>query len=173
MNVFKLVTVAVLATSLAACSSMDGDGAGTATGAGAGIGAGGAGGVSTGVDQGSLAYFTTTVGDRVFFGTDSSTLDSSAQSTLALQADWLATFPDRTLVIQGHADERGTREYNLALGARRAQAAFDYLVAQGVSPSRMSTVSFGKERPDQLCSDASCWAANRRAVTVVAGGLTG
>ncbi|RED18687.1 peptidoglycan-associated lipoprotein Pal [Pontivivens insulae] len=171
MKVFNFVTAAALAVSLAACSSVDGTGAGTA--GGAGIGAGGAGGVNTSVDQGSIAYFTTTVGDRVFFATDSSSLDSSAQATLALQADWLATYPDRTLVIQGHADERGTREYNLALGARRAQAAFDFLVAQGVNPSRMSTVSFGKERPEELCSDASCWAANRRAVTVVAGGLTG
>ena len=69
----------------------------------------------------------------------------------------MATYPDRTLVIQGHADERGTREYNLALGARRAQAAFDFLVAQGVNPSRMSTVSFGKERPEELCSAQIAW----------------
>lgn len=172
MSIFKFMTAAALALSLAACSNMTDTDAAAGAGAG-GLGSGGAGGVNTGVDQGSIAYFATTVGDRVFFATNSSNLDVSAQNTLRLQAEWLNTYADRTLVIQGHADERGTREFNLALGARRAQAAFDYLVAQGVNPARMSTVSFGKERPAELCSEPRCWQANRRAVTVVAGGLTG
>ncbi|WP_230374349.1 peptidoglycan-associated lipoprotein Pal [Pontivivens ytuae] len=169
MAPMKYLLAAALAASLAACTTTADQGAGSAaTGAG-GLGAGGAGAV----DQGSLAYFTTTVGDRVFFQTDSSSLDSAAQQTLTRQAQWLQQYPDRTLVIEGHADERGTREYNLALGARRAQAAYDFLVTQGIDAGRMSTVSYGKERPAELCSDPTCWQQNRRAVTVVAGGLTG
>lgn len=171
MKVFNFVTAAALAVSLAACSSVDGTGAGTA--GGAGIGAGGAGGVNTSVDQGSIAYFTTTVGDRVFFATDSSSLDSSAQATLALQADWLATYPDRTLVIQGHADERGTREYNLALGERRASVVKNYLVDLGVDPARIQTVSYGKERPIALGSNEGAWAENRNGFTQLISGVVG
>lgn len=166
MKLIQIVAAAVVAVSLAACTDAT-DGSG-----GAGLG-GLTSGVapSNAVDRGSLAYFTATVGDRVFFDTASSTLNTAAQSTLNLQAQWLQQFSDRTLTLQGHADERGTREYNLALGARRAQAAFDYLVAQGISPSRINTVSFGKERPVELCSNESCWAENRRTVTVIAGGV--
>ena len=165
MKLIKTIAALMLAGALAACTSAT-DGAD-----GSGIIGGGGGTPSNAVDQGSLAYFTTTIGDRVFFDTASSTLSAAAQNTLNLQAQWLQQFPDRTLTLQGHADERGTREYNLALGARRAQAAFDYLVAQGISPSRMTTVSFGKERPVELCSDERCWAQNRRTVTVIAGGV--
>jgi len=168
MKTMKLIAAAALALSLAACTTADDDAAGS--GMLGGMGAGG-GAPSNAVDQSSLAYFTTAVGDRVFFDTASSSLSTAAQSTLNLQADWLKRFPDRNLTLQGHADERGTREYNLALGARRAQAAYDYLVAQGISPSRMSTVSYGKERPVELCSDERCWAQNRRTVTVIAGAV--
>lgn len=164
MKIMKFLAAGALALALAACTNATDGEAGSAA-----VGAGGT--PSNSVDQGSLAYFTTTIGDRVFFDTASSTLSTAAQNTLILQADWLQRFPDRSLTLQGHADERGTREYNLALGARRAQAAFDFLVAQGVDPSRMNTVSFGKERPVELCSDERCWAQNRRTVTVIAGGV--
>jgi len=167
MTMIKWVATAILALSLAACTTAN-DGA---DGSGLLGGLNGGGTPSNAVDQSSLAYFTTAVGDRVFFDTASSTISTAAQSTLNLQAQWLQRFPDRNLTLQGHADERGTREYNLALGARRAQAAFDYLVAQGISPSRMSTVSYGKERPVELCSDERCWAQNRRTVTVIAGAV--
>ena len=92
------------------------------------------------------------------------------QATLTKQAQWLRTYPAFTVTIEGHADERGTREYNIALGARRAQAVREYLASRGVEPSRMRTISYGKERPVAVCNDASCWTQNRRAVTVLNGG---
>ena len=101
--------------------------------------------------------------------TDSSELTATAQATLNKQADWLARYPRYSFTIEGHADERGTREYNFALGARRSQAAHDYLVSKGISGSRMRTVSYGKERPVATCDDISCWSQNRRAVTVLSG----
>jgi peptidoglycan-associated lipoprotein len=166
----RLSTLALgltLAVSLAACTS-DPD-AVSATGPG-GAGGTGPGGVNAGaLDPTSPAYFTVTVGDRVFFETDSSTLDDIAIATLTRQAQWLSQNPGMSVTVEGHADERGTREYNLALGARRAQAARDFLAAQGVAPSRMRTVSYGKERPVAPGSDPASWAQNRRAVTVVAG----
>jgi peptidoglycan-associated lipoprotein len=169
----RLSTLALgltLAVSLAACTS-DPD-AVSATGPG-GSGGAGAGAVAGGpLDPTSAAYFSVTVGDRVFFDTDSSTLDPIAVDTLTRQAQWLTQNPGTTVTIEGHADERGTREYNLALGARRAQAARDFLAAQGVAPNRMTTVSYGKERPVAPGSDPASWAQNRRAVTVVAGAPT-
>ena len=110
------------------------------------------------------------VGDRVFFDTDQSTLRADARATLQRQAAWLNQYPNVRVALEGHADERGTREYNLALGARRANSAKDYLVSLGVAPQRIQTISFGKERPVALCSDESCWSQNRRAVSVVAQG---
>jgi len=107
------------------------------------------------------------VGDRVFFDTDQSSLRADARATLQRQAAWMNQYPNIKVNLEGHADERGTREYNLALGARRANSAKDYLVSLGVQPARIQTISFGKERPVALCSDESCWAQNRRAVTVV------
>ena len=130
----------------------------------AGSGAGGAGGAAT---PGSAQDFVVNVGDRVFFETDSSTITGDAQGILSRQAQWLSLYPRYTVTIEGHADERGTREYNLALGARRAKATHDYLVSLGVSPQRMRTISYGKERPVALCDQDSCWAQNRRAVTVL------
>ena len=118
---------------------------------------------------GSVQEFNQTVGDRVFFDTDQTDLSATAQATLDKQAAWLNQYNRYSFTIEGHADERGTREYNFALGARRAQAVHDYLVAKGVSASRMKTISYGKERPVATCDDISCWSQNRRAVTVLNG----
>ena len=118
---------------------------------------------------GSVQEFNQTVGDRVFFDTDSTELSPTATATLDKQAAWLNQYNRYSFTIEGHADERGTREYNFALGARRAQTVHDYLVAKGVSASRMKTISYGKERPVAVCDDISCWSQNRRAVTVLGG----
>jgi peptidoglycan-associated lipoprotein len=119
---------------------------------------------------GSAADFVAQSGaDYVLFGYDSYELDEEARTTLGKQAEWLARYPSVRVTIEGHADERGTREYNLALGDRRATAAKNFLAAQGVDTSRMTTISYGKERPAVEGSDESAWARNRRAVTVVAG----
>jgi peptidoglycan-associated lipoprotein len=122
-----------------------------------------------GAGPGSLQEFTGSIGDRVFFETDSTELTSAGQATLDKQAAWLNQYPRYTFTIEGHADERGTREYNFALGARRAESTKNYLIAKGVAPARMKTISFGKERPVAVCNDISCWSQNRRAVTVLAG----
>ncbi len=119
---------------------------------------------------GSQQDFVVNVGDRVFFETDSTELTSTAQGTLDKQARWLAQYPRYTFTVEGHADERGTREYNFALGARRAEVAKEYLAAKGIAASRMKTVSYGKERPVAVCNDISCWSQNRRAVTVLSAG---
>src|SRR5207237_9047556 len=116
---------------------------------------------------GSQQDFVVNVGDRVFFENDSSELSSQAVATLEKQAQWLRTYPQYAFLIEGHADERGTREYNIALGARRAQSVRDYLVSRGVSGQRMRTISYGKERPVAVCNDISCWSQNGRAVTVL------
>ena len=119
---------------------------------------------------GSIGEFTSSVGDRVFFDTDSTELNAQGQATLDKQAAWLSRYPRYTFTIEGHADERGTREYNFALGSRRAESTKEYLIAKGIAASRMRTISFGKERPVAVCNDISCWSQNRRAVTVLAGG---
>ena len=126
------------------------------------------GGIGAGA-PGSYQDFASNVGDRVFFETDSTELTTTAQATLDKQAAWLNQYGRYTFTIEGHADERGTREYNFALGARRAESTKNYLVAKGVSASRMKTISYGKERPVAVCNDISCWSQNRRAVTVLAG----
>ena len=118
---------------------------------------------------GSIQEFNQTVGDRVFFDTDQTDLSTTAQATLDKQAAWLNQYNRYAFTIEGHADERGTREYNFALGARRAEAVHDYLAAKGVAASRMKTISYGKERPVATCDDISCWSQNRRAVTVLNG----
>ena len=127
------------------------------------LGLGGAG------TPGSSQDFTVNVGDRIFFDTDSSSIRADAQQTLARQAQWLMQYPTYAITVEGHADERGTREYNLALGARRAAAARDFLVSRGVPANRIQTISYGKERPVAVCDDISCWSQNRRAVTVLGG----
>ncbi|GBU19919.1 MULTISPECIES: peptidoglycan-associated lipoprotein Pal [Methylobacterium] len=116
---------------------------------------------------GSAQDFVVNVGDRVFFESDSTDLTPTATATLDKQASWLQRYPRYTFIIEGHADERGTREYNFSLGARRAQAVTDYLTSRGIASGRMRTVSYGKERPVAVCNDISCWSQNRRAVTVL------
>ena len=121
-----------------------------------------------GAAPGSQQDFTVNVGDRVFFETDSSALTATAQQTLDKQAAWLARYTNYPVTVEGHADERGTREYNIALGARRAAATREYLAARGVPAKRIRTISYGKERPVAVCDDISCWSQNRRAVTLLA-----
>jgi len=122
---------------------------------------------STTVTPGSVGDFRQNVGDRVFFDTDSSTVREDGRQTLNRQAEWLKKYGNYQITIEGHCDERGTREYNLALGERRANAARQYLIAQGIPASRLKTVSYGKERPDPVGSDEAAWARNRRAVTAL------
>ncbi len=124
-------------------------------------------GLKGNVKPGSGQDFVVNVGDRVFFEEDKSTLNAQAQGTLDKQAKWLTGYAQYTITIEGHADERGTRQYNIALGARRATAARDYLVSRGIAASRIKTISYGKERPVAVCNDNSCWSQNRRAVTVL------
>jgi peptidoglycan-associated lipoprotein len=116
---------------------------------------------------GSQQDFVVNVGDRVFFETDQTDLTPQARATLDKQAQWLAQYNRYTFTVEGHADERGTREYNIALGARRAQTVREYLISRGVEANRMRTISYGKERPVAVCNDISCWSQNRRAVTVL------
>jgi peptidoglycan-associated lipoprotein len=118
---------------------------------------------------GSVQEFAASIGDRVFFDSDSTELNAAGQATLDKQAAWLTQYGRYTFTIEGHADERGTREYNFALGAKRAEATKEYLIAKGVAAARMKTISYGKERPVAVCNDISCWSQNRRAVTVLAG----
>ncbi len=161
----------VAGLSLAACANPDRFGAGSD-----GFGPGGAG---MGIDQAGLgdvndprspAFFQSQIGDRVFFTVDSSSLNDNARQTLQAQARWLIDNPQFRIIIEGHADERGTREYNVALGARRANAVVEFLAAQGIATSRMRTVSYGKERPVEACPEPRCWDVNRRAVTVISVG---
>src|SRR5438270_272306 len=124
------------------------------------------------VIPGTLKDFQVTVGDTVYFTFDSSNLDDAARSVLQKQAAWLTRYRNVTLQIQGDCDERGTREYNLALGARRAASTREYLVSLGVAPSRVDTISYGKERPICIESTEACWAQNRRTVSAISGEAT-
>jgi peptidoglycan-associated lipoprotein len=119
---------------------------------------------------GSQQDFVVNVGDRVFFESDQTELTPQGRATLDKQAQWLTQYSNYQFTIEGHADERGTREYNIALGARRSQTVREYLVARGVAANRMRTISYGKERPVAVCNDISCWSQNRRAVTVLNAG---
>ena len=116
---------------------------------------------------GSQQDFVVNVGDRVFFETDSTELTQQSRATLDKQAQWLTLYNRYAFTLEGHADERGTREYNIALGARRAQTVRDYLTSRGIQANRMRTISYGKERPVAVCNDISCWSQNRRAVTML------
>ncbi|HEX5959562.1 MAG TPA: peptidoglycan-associated lipoprotein Pal [Hyphomicrobiaceae bacterium] len=118
---------------------------------------------------GSPRDFITRAGDIVYFSTDSTELSVESQQTLVNQARWLKKYPEGGIMIEGHADERGTREYNIALGAKRAQAVRAFLIQQGINAARIRTASYGKERPVAVCNDISCWSQNRRAQTVVNG----
>jgi peptidoglycan-associated lipoprotein len=151
--VLRSLALVFLVVAVAACSRTPATGVGN-------LGPGGGA-------PGSAQEFLVTVGDRVFFTTDSSSLTPEAQATLDKQAAWLNRYTNYRILIEGHADERGTREYNIALGARRASVVLNYLVSRGVQSQRLSTQSFGKERPVAVCNDISCWSQNRRAVTVV------
>jgi peptidoglycan-associated lipoprotein len=149
----RLAGFLVLALAAAGCASKPNDPGGLA----------GAGSAAPGSQQ----DFVVNVGDRVFFESDSTELTPQSIATLEKQAQWLQSYSQYTFTIEGHADERGTREYNIALGARRAQTVRDYLASRGVQAQRMRTISYGKERPVAVCNDISCWSQNRRAVTVL------
>ncbi|MCO6383142.1 MAG: peptidoglycan-associated lipoprotein Pal [Vannielia sp.] len=157
-----------LAVAVSACTDPGRFGAGGAGGDGT-VGADtyAAGGAS---NPNSPEYFSQRVGDRVLFAVDQSTLSPEAQQTLTAQAQWLNTNSSYSAIVEGHADEQGTREYNLALGARRANAVQEYLVSQGVAGARLKTVSYGKERPLEVCSTEVCYSKNRRSVTVLSAG---
>jgi peptidoglycan-associated lipoprotein len=150
----NLVALLVAALAMGACAKNASQDAGALANASAAV-------------PGSQQDFVVNVGDRVFFNSDSSELTPQSISTLDKQAQWLRSYTQYTFVVEGHADERGTREYNIALGARRAQAVHDYLVSRGIQAHRMRTISYGKERPVAVCDDISCWSQNRRAVTVL------
>jgi peptidoglycan-associated lipoprotein len=152
LGLLRTVALIGLVVVLAACSRN-----------GTGVGNLGPGGGPPGSQQ----EFLVSVGDRVFFETDSSALTATAQATLDKQASWLNQYSNYRILIEGHADERGTREYNIALGARRASVVVNYLVSKGVNVQRIQQKSFGKERPVAICDDISCWSQNRRSVTVV------
>lgn len=152
------VLIACLGAGLQACANKQ------ATPGTAELGQGGAGATAT---PGSRRDFSVNVGDIVYFTTDSSDLTPEAQQILQKQSQWLRQYPQYTITIEGHADERGTREYNIALGARRAAAVRTFLGRNGVNASRLRTISYGKERPVAVCNDISCWSQNRRAQTIL------
>ncbi|KIT15545.1 peptidoglycan-associated lipoprotein Pal [Jannaschia aquimarina] len=170
MKTLPLILAATLA--LSACGDRLGGAGGVNDDGFAGGAAGANGAIVPGSanDPASPAYFQARVGDRVLFAVDQSTITPEGQATLRGQAEWLNANPSYTALIEGHADEQGTREYNLALGGRRANAARDYLITQGVDATRLRTISYGKERPLEVCSTEECYAQNRRAVTVLAAG---
>ena len=131
-------------------------------------GANGGAGMKGAARPGTQEDMVVNVGDRVFFAFDKSDLSTEAQATLDRQAAWLKKYASAKIAVEGHCDERGTREYNLALGERRATAAKNYLVAAGIAAARVNTISYGKERPAVVGSNEASWAQNRRAVTIVA-----
>lgn len=168
----KLLLSAALAVSLSACASTDMVDSSAASSTPPVVSSQNGNSVANpgSINQNTIEYFQLSVGDRVFFGTDQYSLNAEAQQILQRQASWLANNPGKTVTIEGHADERGTRAYNLALGASRADSVRNYLISLGIQPSRLTTVSYGKERPVETCSNESCWFVNRRAVTVVLNG---
>jgi len=169
MNILAKPLLIVAALALAACTDAGRFGDETpATGTGTG-------GVVAGSanDPQSPLYFQQSVGDRVLFTVDQHTINPSAKPVLDGQASWLSSNTEYNAVIEGHADEQGTREYNLALGARRANAVREYLMSRGLASNRLKTVSYGKERPIEVCSEEACYSQNRRAVTVLSAGVSG
>jgi peptidoglycan-associated lipoprotein len=151
----KLAAVLAVALSMGACANKNG------------LGADGSMGAAGAAVPGSQQDFVVNVGDRVFFESDQTELSPQAIATLDKQAQWLQQYSRYSFTIEGHADERGTREYNIALGAKRAQSVRSFLASRGIDPRRMRTISYGKERPVAVCNDISCWSQNRRAVTVL------
>jgi len=173
---FKILSLFAAVLLVSACStapeesaSAGGDGGTNATGTYPSSGTAAKKAEVAGTMMGTQEDLVVNVGDRVFFGFDRYNLQPEARSVLESQAAWLKKYPQLSITIQGHADERGTREYNLALGERRANSTKDYLVALGVPASRIRTISYGKERPVALGSNEAAWAQNRRAVTMVRG----
>lgn len=162
MNI-KIAGALAAVALLAACSNNQPAATGVTTGSGAAA-------APAGPVPGSEEDLVANVGDRVFFAFNQSSLSSDAQATLDRQAGWLQRYPNVRVLVAGNADDRGTEEYNLALGQRRANAAKDYLVARGVDASRIQTISYGKDRPTALGDDEQAWAQNRNAITSVSGG---
>lgn len=160
---FKFAAVCCCFLALAACSKKNTPDLEAGAGNGQGIGS---------ARPGSSEDFATNVGDRIYFIVDQSNLTPEAQETLTRQAQWLQQYPNVTIQMEGHSDERGTREYNISLSARRATAARDFLINQGVPGNRISSIAYGKERPAALCDAEQCWSQNRRAVTVITGGAS-
>ena len=160
----RILSVFAAAALLAACETAPDS---TATTGGDGASTSSSASSSTSLAESSPEWFAVNVGDRVFFGFDKYDLAGEARRTLELQAAWLKKYPQYKVVVEGHADERGTREYNLALGERRANSVKDYLIALGIDPSRIETISYGKERPVALGHDEESWAKNRRSVSVI------
>ena len=162
-NITRIAMILVAASLLGACSKKNG--------AGLGLGANGdpnAVGYRDGpVTPGTERDFTVNVGDKVYFKTDSARLTTDSEETLRKQAGWLNQYPNHTITVEGHSDERGTREYNLGLAAKRAQVVKGFLTRSGVNGARMRTLSYGKERPVATCNDISCWSQNRRGVTLL------
>ncbi|MEJ6397181.1 peptidoglycan-associated lipoprotein Pal [Yoonia sp. 208BN28-4] len=172
MKMLKLLALAGLIAATAACTNPDrfaGDGAQTDPNANVAVAPPPLTGAN---DPNSPQYFSQTIGDRVLFEVDQSTLTAAGQRTLDGQAQWLQTNADYRAIIEGHADEQGTREYNLALGARRANAVREYLVSKGVPSGRLQVISYGKERPIEVCASEACYSQNRRAVTIISIGAT-
>lgn len=166
----KILSVLSVLLLLGACAT-DAEDTDGKSGTGASTGAStSSAGSAVAVEPGTIQDFIVNVGDRVFFDFDKSTLTAKAQETLNKQAAWLSRVSSATILIEGHCDERGTREYNLALGDRRATAVKDYLISKGVAASRIKTISYGKERPAVLGSNEWAWSQNRRAVTTITGG---
>jgi peptidoglycan-associated lipoprotein len=167
MKMMTKATLLLLVLATAACTNPNRFGAGGAGGAGAGGFDATTGMAGSPSDPRSPAFFNQTIGDRVLFAVDQSTISPEGRTILDGQAQWLLTNADYRAVIEGHADEQGTREYNLALGFRRANAVREYLVSRGVPSARLEVTSFGKERPIEVCSNEACYSQNRRAVTVL------
>ena len=158
-RVIRALFISAAVLVVAACANKDANGPDSAL-----LGPGGKGGPVT---PGTQRDFSVNVGDIVYFSSDSSDLTPEAQATLQKQSKWLAQYAQFTVTIEGHADERGTREYNIALGAKRATTVRNFLAQNGVTAARLRTVSYGKERPVAVCNDISCWSQNRRAQTVL------
>ena len=167
MKMMTKATLLLLVLATAACTNPNRFGAGGAGGAGAGGFDATTGMAGSPSDPRSPAFFNQTIGDRVLFAVDQSTISPEGRTILDGQAQWLLTNADYRAVIEGHANEQGTREYNLALGFRRANAVREYLVSRGVPSARLEVTSYGKERPIEVCSNEACYSQNRRAVTVL------
>ena len=160
MASFKIAAICCCFLALAACSKKNTPDLEAGTG---GVGQ---------ARPGSEQDFATNVGDRIYFIVDTSDLTPEGQEILTKQAQWLQQYSNVVVQVEGHSDERGTREYNIALSARRATATREFLIAQGINPKRISSIAYGKERPAALCDAEQCWTQNRRAVTVITGGAS-